>query len=158
MDFGIVSGPTLLIGIASAAATIGSTVLSAGAARAQGKQQQDALNFEAKQLEQKAEEERAIATRDVADNARQKKLALSRARAVGGASGGGRDFDLEADVDEEGDYRRLTALYDGEVRARNFRTQAGVRRREGSAAARAGFIRGASTIATGASSMFAKYA
>jgi hypothetical protein len=157
-DFGVVSGPTLALGIASIAATVGSTVIAANAAKAKGEADQQALNFEAEQLDRNAEEERAIATREVAENRRQRQLVLSRARAAGAASGGGRDFDLEADLDEEADYRRLTALYDGETRARSLRTTAAVRRGEGSAARRAGFIRAGSTIASGASSMFAKYA
>lgn len=163
-DFGVISGPALALGIASVATTIGTTAIAVNSAKEQGEAQQQMLNFEASQLEEQAEEERAIATREVAEQRRQRDLVLSRARAAGASSGGGRDFDLEAEIEEDAEYRRLTALYDGNVRARNARTSAGARRFEGAQSARAGsvnasaaLVRGGSTIAGQAGSMYAKY-
>ncbi|MFK7942612.1 MAG: hypothetical protein AB8B85_06845 [Paracoccaceae bacterium] len=163
-DFGVISGPTIALAI-STAATIGTSVLAASAAKAKGEAEQEALNFEASQLDDRAEEERAIASQEVAENRRQRELVLSRARAAGGASGGGRDFDLEAELEEEAEYRRLTALHDGNVRARNARTSAAVRRGEGARAKQAGNIafksgifRAGSTLASSGASMYSKYA
>lgn len=135
----------LTIGL-MAAGTVLSTVGQISAGRAAD----SAAKFEARQMEQQAKAEQARASALAAEEHRQKRIALSRAQAVGAASGGGRDFRLEGDLEREGTYRAMTALWEGEERASGRRMQAAATRAEGKAARRAGFISGVSTLIGGA--------
>lgn len=178
---GISTATAVQLGLAAAsvAATGAATISSAQAAREQGLLQQRiaqdqaaAARFEAEQFELRANEERAAGTRRAAEAKRQRDIALSAAQARGAGSGGGRSFDIESDLEEQGVLESLTAIYDGEINARNFRTQAAVRRadsrslvrsgatkaRVGEAARRAGFIKGGATIASQVGSIAMKYA
>lgn len=163
---GVTAGTALKLGLslASVALTAAGTISAAKASQQAALQQSNNANFEADQLEVLANEERAISTVRAAEAKRQRVIALSRAQAVGAASGGGRAFDLEGDLEAEGVYQGLTELYDGTVAARNYRTQAAVRRvdgrsalQTGNATLRSGFITAGSTIGSGVPSMLYKY-
>lgn len=135
----------------------GGTILSAmGSARA-GRDQQRASEFQARQLEEQGKAERAAASVEAANEARQKRLVLSRAQAVGAASGGGLDLDLMGDIEEEGTYRTLTALWSGEERAKGRRAQAAASRFEGAQYRRAGLLEGVKTLAGGGASFMERY-
>lgn len=158
-SLGIVGGIAALASSSTFQAGLAATTLalSAGSAIAAGEARKQEAEFESAQLEQRATEEKAIATRRAAEAKRNRDLVLSRARAVGAASGGGRDFSAEGEIDADGQFQILTALYDGSVAAQGFRTTAAARRSEGERARSAGLSKGASTLIGGASTMYEKY-
>lgn len=142
-----------------------------------------AADYEALQLEARAGEERAVSQRAAAEERRQARLVQSRLQARAAASGAGADdptvMDLDAQLEGEGEYRALTAIYGGESRARNLETGAELRRYESGELARAGefaawrgrnaqvasrtraastFMSGLGTLATSAGGMGVKYA
>lgn len=139
------AAPLILMAVGTAVSAIGT--IGAGIAK------NKAAKFEAAQMDRQAKVERATASAAAAEEHRQKRIALSRAQLVGAASGGGRAFDLEGDIEQEGQYRALTALFEGDERAAGRRMQASARRYEGKAAKRAGFISGFGSFARGASGM-----
>jgi hypothetical protein len=101
----------------------------------QGKAQQAALNFEAKQHERQAAEERAASQLEKRHEA---KIAMSRQVAIAGASGAGvvnpSILDIYGETAQEGEYNAQTALYGGESRARGQIDQAAANRFKGKAA------------------------
>lgn len=110
---------------------------AARAEREAAKRAKEAGEFTAKQYETKAGQERAIGSRDVAEEVRRGRITASAARAIGAASGaGGYDTNI-ADIEGESDYRMLTALYNSEQSARDLELAAEISRREGADAARA---------------------
>jgi hypothetical protein len=120
--------------------------------------QQAALNYQARQLEQKAGQERAIAQRQGIEDRRQAQLAQSRVQALAG--GGGADesvLNLTGDIAAEGEYNALTSLYGGEQSALGREGQAAGLRMEGKAARRAANWSSVGTIFSTASSMYGKY-
>lgn len=134
----------------------GSVVSGIGSIAA-GNAQKSAADFQAKQLEQRGQTEEAVAQRRAEEERRQTRLMQSRAMAVGAASGGGIDLDLAGDIEEDGEYRALTALWEG-VEARKGRdAQAGAARLEGRQRQRAGLFKAGSSILSGGTSLFEKY-
>lgn len=107
---------------------VGGTILSGAGQIAAGNSQNAAAKYEAKQLEARATAERAAAQRDAEKERRQKELVLSRARAVGAASGGGIDINLMGKIEEEGERNALLAMWEGEERARGAQDQAAATR------------------------------
>lgn len=113
----------------SALATVGSLVGQAGAQKRAGEfQAQSAAyqsqlgNAQALQMEQQAGQERAVAQRAMLEERRRGRLVGSRAQAISAASGGGAldpsIVNILGDIDAETELRALTALYQGEERAR----------------------------------------
>lgn len=125
------------------------TAISAAGTIASGIQQNKMAKFEASQMERQARAETAQGSRVGAEESRQRRLALSRARAVGAAPGAGRAARIEGEIEKEGRYRELTAVWEGGERAAGRMAQASARRAEGKAARMAGFVRGAGTLASG---------
>lgn len=86
--------------------------------------------FEAGQLEMKAQEEIAASQRDALDKRREGALASSRAQAVAAASGGGAGTDaptivkIMSGIAGQADYNAKTSLYGGRSRAQGLRQQA----------------------------------
>lgn len=154
---------TIATGIASAASAaapalqVGGTVLSTAGALAGGIAAKNAADFEAEQLEKKANTERAVASRKVAEQARQKELVLSRAKTVGATSGGGQDYNLLGDLEEEGTYRQLVALWEGENAAQGLQDQARASRAGGRARRTAGVMTAFDRLLGGANSLAEKY-
>lgn len=123
-----------------------SAELEAGkAAERAGEQQQALSEFEARQAEINAGQERASAQRAAMEERRRARLIQSRQQAVAGASGAGAldptVLDLQADAEAEGEYGALTRLYAGEEAARGYRMQAAGSRYEGQVARYAGKVR-----------------
>jgi len=145
------------VGIGNALA-VGGTVLSAAGAAQQGRAAQAAANYQAAQLDAAAKTERASAQREAMDERRQKELMISRARAVGAASGGGQDMQLLGDIEEDGELRALTAMWQGEEAAKGREQQADSSRFDGAQARKAGRIKAATTLLSGGSSLFERYA
>lgn len=131
----------------------GSAVGGLGAIQS-GKAQQASSEYQAAQLEAAAKTERATAQREAKEERRQASLLQSRARAVGANSGGGIDFELAGDIEADGEYRALTALWEGEEAAKGREAQAAASRFEGRQAKRAGLLRAGGTILGGAGRSF----
>lgn len=108
-----------------------------------------AAKFEAAQIERQAKAAQAEASREAMEEGRQRDLALSRAQAIGAASGAGRASRIEGEIAAEGTYRALSAVWAGDERAAGLNTQAQARRIEGKNAKRASFFRAASAGASG---------
>lgn len=142
-------------------ATIASAGLSALGAIQAGNAQNDAAKFQAAQMEQQAGQERASAQRAMIEQRRKERFAQSRLQAVAAASGAGATdptvLDLSGDIAQEGEYRALTALFEGEERARGLQMGASAKRYEGAAAKQAGYIGAATTMLGAGSSLYDKY-
>jgi hypothetical protein len=142
--------------------TIASTIFSANAARQEGKQRQAALEYSAKLDEQNAGQRQAASQRAAAEERRRGILAQSRALAVAAASGASASdptvVDIVSDLNAEGTYRGMLALYQGEDEARQLRQSAATKRYGGEVAREAGNTNAVASILKGGSSLFMKYA
>ncbi len=102
-----------------------------------GDEAEDAGKIRAAELKRRADARRAVGTREAAEEARNAKLAYSRALAVAAASGAGVDdptvVKLFADLQAEGDYRVLSRLYTAEEEAQGEDFASEVALREGRA-------------------------
>lgn len=113
--------------------------------------------FEAQQLESAAGRDRASGQRRAAEERRQARLVESALQA---RSGGGLDptiAKLQSDIAGEGEYRALTALYEGEESARGKLASADATRRTGRARGQAADLQSFGTILGGAGSLYSKY-
>lgn len=139
----------------------GTTVLTAAQQIQAGKAQDAQGELLAAQRERDAKQANLEAQTEAFNERRKAKLVRSRALAVAGASGAGVNDpgvnDILSDIDAEGEYNALSALYSGEYLARGLRSGASAARREGSASRSAGYVRGATTALTGAESWYEKY-
>lgn len=136
----------------------GGSVISGAGAIAAGNAQKSAAEFQARQLEAQGKAEAAAASLQAEQQDREKQLVLSRARAVGAASGGGVDVNILGQIEEEGTLRTLNATWQGQEAMKGRQTQAAAQRMEGDAYKKAGFLKGATTILGGGASFFEKYA
>lgn len=138
-----------------------STALGVYTSVQSGKQQQDLLNIQAAQREEDAKAAQAEAQRESLIERRKAKNLMSRARAVAGASGAGSSdptvTNILANIDTQGEVNALNALRSGDAVARGLRSGAAAARHEGQAARTAGYLDGASTAMSGATSWYAKY-
>ncbi len=136
-----------------------STVFQAAGAIGGGVSKDNAARFQAQQLETAAGQERAAAQRAAEEQRRQARLAGSRLQAVAGGAGSDPTvMNLAADIAGEGEYRALTALFEGESRARGMEGQARAARYEGKQARTAGMMKAATTVfSAGSNSMLEKY-
>ena len=119
-----------------------------------------ALRKEALQLERQAGIERAASQRKAMEEKRQARLVASRAQAVGAATGGALDptvVNAMADIEGEGEFRALTALYEGEEEARGLEAQAVARRKEGKNAKKASYFQAAGSILSAGSTLADRY-
>lgn len=160
VTIGLIVGGTVLQGIG---------MMQAGkAAAAAGQAQQQAKNYEAKQAEINAGQERAASQRESIRRRRQETMIQSQLQARAAASGGGATdptiVTLAEDIAAEGEYSALTALYEGEDRARALESGATLSRYEGGVAAAAGkakqkayTISAIGSALTGAGSLYGKY-
>jgi len=126
-----------------------------------------AAEFEARQLEQQANDALASGQRTLFTEKRNQALVQSRALTLAAASGGASDptvIRIISGIASEGAYRQNLAIYQGEERARSLRLAAQANRISGEIGAGASIIQG-SAIATetagrvlaGASTMYARY-
>ena len=134
----------------------GSAISAIGSIKA-GQDQKALAEFNAKQLEAQGAAERAAASVEAENAAKEKRFLLSRARAVGAASGGGVDIGLLGDIEEEGTYRQMAAIWGGEEAAKGRKAQAAAQRFEGKMYKRAGLLEGAKTLMGGGSSFLERY-
>ena len=118
------------------------------------------LGYQASQLDRRAGLERATAQRRAIEERRQARLAESRALAIAAAGGGASDptvVNTIADIEGEGAYRALTALYEGDESALGMEAEADARRRGAKATKRAGYIKAGSTILGAGASLYSRY-
>lgn len=123
---------TSLMIAATAVSAVGTLV--GGAAQAQqakyaGKAQQTVAEFQARQLRQQAGQTRATSQLQSIEEQRKAKLAMSRAKAIAAASGGGTGgsvANILSRLRAEGDWNAAAALYEGEEAARGMEAQAAV--------------------------------
>lgn len=130
-----------------------STAVSAGSAYAQGQAAESSAQFEAQQIEQNALRREEQGEMEAAEQRRQKRIALSDARAAQTASGGtttsGMALTQQGKLAREFEYNALASIYDARVDAQGLRRQAAGRRFEGRTARRAGTGRALSTALRG---------
>jgi hypothetical protein len=161
--------------IAATAVQVAGTIISAQAqanqARMEGKSQQQIAEFQARQMQTRAGQERAVSQMQAVEERRRARLARSKALAIAGASGGGTGGtvnDILSDLTAEGELNAQAALYEGEEAARGLEMQAAGTRAEGkyaNAASRyasrniknASYLSAAGTTMQGAASFYSKY-
>jgi hypothetical protein len=145
----------------AAGAAVAGTLLSATGSVLGGKATNKASKVEAAALRRQAGQTRASSQREAIEQRRDADLAQSRALALAAAGGGGASdptvVDIISDLEGEGEYRALTALFNGEEQARGLEDEALAARKAGKNAKTAGIIGGISTVLTGASSLAGKY-
>lgn len=148
-------------GMLATAAQIGGTVLSGlGAIQSfiGGNAQAKAINSAAAVA---AGEERAKAQRAAETQRKQAALVSSRARAVAGASGGGSSdptlVDIISDIGSEGEYRAMTAMYEGEDRARGIVSQGRADAYSAKQQGMQGLMKGMTSVLSSGASLFEKY-
>lgn len=142
--------------------TAASAVIGVGSTLMAGKQQNDLATFEALQMDQAADAERAVSQRQAQEERKRSKYLQSRATSLAAASGAGASDptidNIVAGLDSEGEYRALTALYNGEQQAQGLELGSKVRRVEGKNARQAGRYRAANTLMSSGSSLYDRYA
>jgi hypothetical protein len=114
---------------------------------------------EAKQREGAAKRSRAVGQREAEEERRQARLLSSSLQARAG--GGGLDpgvVELEKAIAGEGEYRALTALYEGETGALGMEEGAAATRRSARARSTAQQYQMGATLLQGASQMYGRYA
>jgi len=113
------------------------------------------------QAEQDANNSAAAGQRQAIDERRQAARLQSRALAVAAASGASAtDPTVVTDLGQlkgEGEYRALSRLYSGDAEAENLRQQASAIRSTGKARRTAGLIGAASSVLSGATSIYDRY-
>ncbi len=142
--------------------TAASAVIGVGSTLMAGKQQDAYAKFEAGQLEANAKAERAASQRQAADEKKRSDYLQSRATALAASSGGGAANDptienIIAGLDSEGEYRALSALYNGEQAASGMEMGANVRRIEGRNGRRTANYKAANTLMSSGASLYEKY-
>lgn len=144
----------------SAAKTAG-TILSAGGQAVSAISEKKAADFEAGQMQNMAVTERALAGRKANEFRRQTRLKQSALQARAAATGGATDptiVDLAGQIEEEGEYNALTAVWEGQERANDLVARAGMRKKQGSLARMTGLMGAGGTILQGGSSLYKRYA
>ncbi len=151
-----IAGLTVLGKIAAAASAAGTLLSTAGAMTA-ARTQEKTAQFNAAQIEAKGKAEQAQSTHEAENERRRKELMLSRARAVGAASGGGIDLNLMGDIEEEGTLNEQRILWSGNEARKGRFDQAAAIRTEGKAKKRAGMFDAGTTLLSGGKSFIEKY-
>lgn len=146
----------------AAYASAASTVLTAGLAYTQGQAQKRNSEMQAAQRLEDAKAAQADSIREANIKRRQGQYAMSRARAIAGASGAGSSDptvqNILTSIDTESEVDALNSLYSGNTLARGLRAGARASRREGNAYSFAGSIGAATRLVDGGTSWAEKYA
>lgn len=138
------------------ALTIGSTLVSLTGQRKQQNAAEQAGELNAAQLERRAQAEAAMSQRAALEERRQARLAQSALQARAG--GGGPDIErIAGDLEAEGEYRALSALYSGRTGADSARFGAAVARANARDAASASRIDQFGSLLSFGSKMYDAY-
>jgi leucyl aminopeptidase (aminopeptidase T) len=139
---------------------VAGTALSAGGSILSADSEAKEMRREATQLETQAGLERASSHRAAMEERRQARLAASRGLTVAAASGASVDdptvVNILSRIEGEGEYRALSALYEGDQTALGMEAEAAAKRRGAKSTKTAGYIKAGSTILS-ASSMYDRY-
>lgn len=154
--------------------TVGGMASAEGQAQAsiaEGKAARSVAEFEARQLNRQAGQERATSQLAAIEERRKGKLARSRALALAAASGGGTGgsvSDILSDLTAEGDFNAEGALYEGEEAAKGLEAQAKVTKAGGKYAQQgaaykarslrnSSYLSAAGNLIQGGTSFYSKY-
>lgn len=137
------------------------TLFSASSQLQGGDADRRMANYEAAQLRSHASDSVAASQRVALEERRKARLLNSRAQAIAAASGGGASdptvTKIMGDIEAQGEYNALTALYNGESQANYLRNEARGRQMAGKAAQAASRMNAFSTVLSGAASLYDKY-
>lgn len=137
------------------------TAISAGGSIIGANSEAKELRSQADQLDANAGLERASSQRAAIDERRQARLVASRGLALAAASGGGADdpsvVNALAGIEGEGEYRALTALYNGDQSAAGMEADAAAKRRGAKSVKTAGLIKAAGSILSTGASVYDRY-
>ena len=154
------AGTSTLSAIGTAAGLAG-TVISAVGAIEQGNAAKRAANYEAAQMEQRANEALAIGQKKAFQAQEQKDRALSALNARSAASGGDTSDPgietLGAGIENRGETQALMEFYKGESASDNYKDAANAARYRGSQAKAGSYFKAAGTVFDGFSSLASKY-
>lgn len=147
------------IAVVATVATVAGAAVSAVGAIQQGKAAKKQADLQAGILRQQAQRDRQQAAADEEDFRRDQSRLLAARRAALGASGvdqaAGSPLLVSQDFASEVELAALRIRSGGELRATRLEQQAGLQNFQGSAAQRAGFVRGGSLLLSGAGKAFA---
>jgi len=139
----------------------------ASAAEESARRAQMVADFEARQLEQQSRAAFAKGTREASEERRKAAIVASGARAAGAASGAAFDEGMAenlAEIETEGDYNALMAMFNAQTIQQNLQLQAATRRWEGDvtaadyeAKAASAQRKSLSTILSGATKAYESY-
>lgn len=141
----------------AALALVGSLVSAVGTIGA-GVAEKKNDNFQAAQLDQQADEQKASSQREAAQAKDQATLANSRVQALSAASGGGAGSDaptivkLMGDIGGQGQYNADSQIYTGYSRASGLTDQGIAKRKSGQSSLLGGIVSGFGQAAKGVSS------
>lgn len=145
----------------SAVTTILGGVVSAVGAIQAGEAAKADAEFRARQLEMKANEERAAGQRLMFERRKEGELQQSRLRALAGAASGDTTdtgvLNLGGDIAERTEYLALTEMYRGENAARGYNDAAAGARASGAAAAQGARWRALGSILDTGASLYRRY-
>jgi hypothetical protein len=143
-------------------AAVTGTLLSAGGKVYGAQKSAASADYSAAVLDQQAGQSVASGIQGSINERRKAQYVASAAQARAAASGGGATdptvVDIIGNIQGEGEYRALTELYQGQDRATSLRARASGLRREASAERTSGWLSGISTVLSGGSSFYDKYA
>lgn len=165
---GMMTSLPAMVSAGSSILQLGGGLMAGFGAKSAGESERRALQFQAAQLEQNAGQAIAASQRRSAEERRRAALVASRALAVAAAGGGSASDttvqNIIANLDGEGAYRSMVALYEGEEKSRQLMLAAAGKRYEGDLAAKGGTQKGIAyglagfgSAASSAASFFAKY-
>ena len=124
----------LILGAIGTAVSAVGGLRQASAIKAAGRAQQQQAEYQAKQAQIAAGQERASGQRDMIERNRRLILAQSRATAIGAAQGGTMDtsfLNIMSALESEGQYAKDFALFESEDRARGLEQQSDLLKYEG---------------------------
>jgi hypothetical protein len=150
----VISTATSSIG---GAVSAGGTLLSTAGAVAAASNAKKMGKYQAALADKRAKEEKALSIKKSQEHQRRGRIALSRARAVGAASGGGLDYDLAGDLAEESELRTLNTIWEGGERASNLQQQGREALFEGRSKRKAGYLKAGKTLLGGTASLMDTY-
>lgn len=134
-------------------ASVGGSIVSGLGQMQAGKAAKVNADFQARQMQQQAGQERAASQRVAIEKRREATIAQSRAQAVAAASGGSATdktvLDITSGIAAQGEYNALSALFEGEEAARGYNLGATSATMQGKQAKKSGMIGGMATIAGG---------
>lgn len=148
------------LSIIAAGASILGTGASVVGGIAAGQQAKSDADFQAMQLERKANEEKAAAQREASDKRQEGLLVQSRQQALAAASGGGAGTDaptiakIMSDTAGKTEYNANSVMYGGNERAAGFLDQAAATRASGKAAYQGSLLGAFGSAASGIGGMF----